>query len=182
MKRLCDEPPPSGGKQSRPHRLSAEEVRLQLALSDDENLDSNADFSESSGKSDSSEELDSSDNEIPEVRSGPRPGPSPQGRGRGSRTADDRGDNGRNFDIDWTNAFNSPLIDLKSEFDSQNLGPVNYTLTVDNEILDYISLFMDDEFWTNLSEMTNRRAQQTKRDISLTFIMPRTLQTLLYKK
>ena len=23
---------------------------------------------------------------------------------------------------------------------------------------------MDDEFWTNLSEMTNRRAQQTKRD------------------
>ena len=57
MKRLCDEPPPSDGKQSRPHRLSAEEVRLQLALSDDENLDSDADFSESSGKSDSSEEL-----------------------------------------------------------------------------------------------------------------------------
>ena len=164
MKRSCDEPQPSGGKQSRPQRLSAEEVRLQLALSDDENLDSDADFSESSGESDSSEDLDSSDNEISEVRSRSRPSPSTQGRGRGSRTADGRGDRGRNFDIDWTNAFTSPLIDLKSEFDSQNLGSVNDTLTVDNEILDHISLFMDDEFWTNLSEMTNRRAQQTKKD------------------
>ena len=123
------------------------------------------------------EDLDLRDNEV---RSRSRPDPSIQGRGCGSTTADDQGVSGRYVDNDLTNAFAPHSLDLIDERVSQNVCSLNNTLIIDSEILEYISLFMDDEFWRNLSEKTNRRAKQTKRNKPI-FTMLRISQTPLYK-
>ena len=78
-------------------------------------------------------------------------------RGRVHQT-DFRGDN---FPDDgWTATFAAPTIDLN--FNEDGTGPINIpeSLTEESSCVDFLFLFVEDDFWQNLTNKTNLRAQQ----------------------
>ncbi|GFS00009.1 PiggyBac transposable element-derived protein 4 [Elysia marginata] len=84
------------------------------------------------------------------------------GGGRVRQPAD-RGDNVVvNNDDGWTRTFVPSHIDLS--FNEDEVGPVNIPGAINDEsaCLDFLSLFMEDDFWQNLTAMTNLRAQKVR--------------------
>ncbi|GFS04879.1 PiggyBac transposable element-derived protein 4-like [Elysia marginata] len=75
----------------------------------------------------------------------------------------DRGDNVvvKNDD-GWNRTFVPSHIDLS--FNEDEVGPVNIPGAINDESawLDFLSLFMEDNFWQNLTAMTNLRAQTVR--------------------
>lgn len=95
-----------------------------------------------------------------------QPGPSGDqlrgGRGTGPRPRSKR--TASKFDVGWSQLdVYSPQNPVDTSFNGQG-GPQNMPdrITNDSTALDFLSLFLDDEFWANMCGQTNRRARQLK--------------------
>jgi hypothetical protein len=67
-----------------------------------------------------------------------------------------------NLDAGWGDNYYAPDFDLR--FDNNNTGPQNIpnSFTLESTPLDFLDLFLDADFWTNVCNMTNLRASQYK--------------------
>ena len=160
-KRPIDEPSTSTGKRKRKQRFTVQEVIDNLREYDSEegefgqeymlSDDSDVDFvveEEYRDSDDSDDETITSRASVEERGSGPRPS--------------DHGD-ASTIDEGWSTDFEPPSFDMTS-FNKDNLGPVNIPDHISAESLpiDFLSLFLKDDFWQNLTAMTNLRARQMK--------------------
>lgn len=160
MKRALDEPSTSSGKRNRRRLFTTQQVMENL--SDDEELDFNLDLdldedydNRFSNESSSEESVNDGSSDEESIRSRTNE----SGRVPGAGIPVHEGG-----DAQWTNVF-SEQTTLNFNPASEELGPVNLpdNLTSDSTPLEFLSLFADNEFWTNLTEKTNLRAQQVRR-------------------
>ena len=111
-----------------------------------------------------------SDSDVtePKARSSPRPrssqsvdlggcGPGPSGDSTTVQT-----DNNADLDLEWTENYTL----LNSYFDGRHCGPRNVLPNINEESTpkDFIGLFLDTEFWENLTAMTNLLSTQAKEE------------------
>ncbi|BFZ09155.1 hypothetical protein BsWGS_12194 [Bradybaena similaris] len=155
MKRLTNEPSTSTGKRARPARFTLQHVMEALDDSDGDEADFHQYDYSSTSDVDLDRDLDSDrssdDNDRFRARSTVR------GRERVPQT-DFCGDNVP--DDGWTATFVAPTIDLN--FNEDGTGPVNIpeSTTEESSCVGFLFLFVEDDFWQNLSNKTNLRAQQ----------------------
>ncbi|BFY99836.1 hypothetical protein BsWGS_02876 [Bradybaena similaris] len=155
MKRSADQQQPStsgvGAQLQKRGRLTVEQARLALEcdldldVSDEEDLDEDSDYPGSDLETESEDDSEGVDIDT-------------NLDGRGHRGG---GDNiGVNFQAGWNRTFTA----VDSTFDESVCGPQNMPdlIGMDSSPLDFLSLFLDDAFWTNLVTETNRRAAQVK--------------------
>lgn len=156
MKRAIDEPSTSTGKRARPRLFTAQHVIDNF--SDDEGDIGDDYFSSSSSEE---EDFDSRGASTDEDQTLDLDRDADRLRG-------ERGGRGpvvnMNGEGQWTNNFVEQTI-LNFNPNNDNLGPVNLPdgITGDSSPLEFLSLFADDEFWTNVVEKTNLRAEQVRR-------------------
>ena len=157
MKRSANEPSTSTGKRGRPTHFTLQQVMEALDDSegDEAVLLHQYDYSSSSDV-DMDRDLDS-DRSSDDDDDRSRARPTVMERGRVHQT-DFRGDNVP--DDGWTATFASPTIDLN--FNEDGTGPINIpeSLTEESSCVDFLFLFVEDDFWQNLTNKTNLRAQQ----------------------
>ena len=160
MKRASNEPTTSTGKRARSRLFTVQQVMQTLADSDSDEAEFDQDYALSSDTDTESEQSSASDNED-----------RPRSSGSGSTTSRSRSrrgcvpqtaDSGDGFvDDGWSRNFVAPTVDLN--FNEDGNGPVNLpgSLTEESSCVDFLSLFADENFWQNLTAMTNSRAHQT---------------------
>ena len=160
MKQASDEPTTSTGKRARSRLFTVQQVMQTLADSDSDEAEFDQDYALSSDTDTESEQSSASDNED-----------RPRSSGSGSTTSRSRSrmgrvpqtaDSGDGFvDDGWSRNFAAPTVDLN--FNEDGNGPVNLpgSLTEESSCVDFLSLFADENFWQNLTAMTNSRAHQT---------------------
>ena len=160
MKRASDEPTTSTGKRAKSRLFTVQQVMQTLADFDSDEAEFDQDYALSSDTDTESEQPSASDNED-----------RPRSSGSGSTTSRSRSrmgrvpqtaDSGDGFvDDGWSRNFVAPTVDLN--FNEDGNGPVNLpgSLTEESSCVDFLSLFADENFWQNLTAMTNSRAHQT---------------------
>ena len=154
MRRASNEPSTSTGIRARPTRYSVQQVVDIIQNSDSDEGEFHDDYPSSDDYVEalSESESDDSENERQNVarRSRTR---APQPRDRGDACVIDEG---------WTRNFVAPTVDLS--FNEDGKGPVNIPSHINEEStsIDFLSLFIADDFWQNLTEKTNLRAHQVR--------------------
>ena len=131
-----------------------------LADSDSDKAEFEQDYTLSSDTDTESEQSSASDNEDRprSSGSGSTTSRSRSRRGRVPQTAD----SGDGFvDDGWSRNFVAPTVDLN--FNEDGYGPVNLpeSLTEESSCVAFLSLCADENFWQNLTAMTNIWAHQT---------------------
>ena len=174
MKRSFSQPSTSGesGKRS---RLFSLQQALDLVYDSDEDEQDLADIYpesdlesvDSDVNSESSNEDEGLDVDLDLDLSSPAPRPSTAQVGRGTgrnRSRPTAGGDADNLSTGSTRAFVQQ--NLRVEFDSRGIGPQNCppNITEMSSPLEFLSLFLDDDFWETLVTETNRRAAQVKEE------------------
>ena len=107
-----------------------------------------------------------SDSDVVRIRSRPRSSQSVDLGGRGPRPSGDsttvQTNNNGDLDLEWTENYTPG----NTYFDDRHCGPRNVLPNINEESTpkDFIGLFLDTEFWENLTAMTNLCAKQAKEE------------------
>ena len=133
--------------------------------SDEElNTQNDSDYDENDLVSDADDMLSSDEEEDPVQPSGdaqPATGAVPRPRQRGANRVPSK------FETGWSDTFDNARPTTVHDFNPPGpFGPQNMPAHINAESTeaDFLNLFLDDEFWDNLTNQTNNRAQQKKRD------------------
>lgn len=147
MKRAESQAGPSGSKRVRKTLFTAEEVLEYFDDFSELDCGNDEDYPASDLESDSDEELDSEGESEPTFR--PTQSQTADRRGRGPHEAGDvnivDGDG-------WTKIYR----ENNKQFDNAACGPTNIPIDINetSRAIDFVSLFLDREFWENFVEKT----------------------------